>query len=257
MKILSLGFAILLFIFSKPGLAQENQSADLKFEVNKIYPYLSISEKQLQEAQTLLDLHEKYPSSWIKDYISVSIQTVHQGKTRKASGDTAELNDAQKRNLVSADRAPGIEVEVHYIPNNHLSQNEPKVLHFKVGIIPKKSATYIGGIEKLNPYLVQNAIENIPPSRFKDFDLATILFTVNTSGAITEAQVFQSVYNTRQDQEIDQLLLEAIRNMPNWQPAEYLDGTKVKQAFAFTVGNHESCLINLLNLQRDRLAQKD
>ena len=39
------------------------------------------------------------------------------------------------------------------------------------------------------------------------------------------------------DAATDKLLLKAITKMPKWKPAETTDGTKVKQAFEFSVNN--------------------
>ena len=77
--------------------------------------------------------------------------------------------------------------------------------------------------------------------------MAAVKFTVNQTGDIVEAGMFQSTKSA----EMDQILLEAIRKMPTWKPATYSDGTTVQQEFALTLGNMENCMVNLLNIRRD------
>ncbi|MFT4667667.1 MAG: hypothetical protein ACI9XB_004640 [Gammaproteobacteria bacterium] len=57
------------------------------------------------------------------------------------------------------------------------------------------------------------------------------------------------MYNSSIDENVNELLLETIQNMPCWKPAEYANGLKVKQEFVLTVGNMESCVVNLLNIR--------
>ena len=68
-------------------------------------------------------------------------------------------------------------------------------------------------------------------------------FTINELGQVVDTSIFQST----KDDDIDALLYQVICDMPDWTPAEYSNGEKVRQEFAFTIGNHESCVINLLN----------
>ena len=72
----------------------------------------------------------------------------------------------------------------------------------------------------------------------KDFTQAIVSFTVNEDGKIADAIVSKS----SGDAATDKLLLKAINKMPKWKPAETADGTKVKQAFEFSVsGNTKGC----------------
>ena len=95
-----------------------------------------------------------------------------------------------------------------------------------------------------------NAIDKISTS-FNKINLAAVKFTINEEGQIVDAHVFQSAYQPSKDEKIDELLLETICNMPSWEPAEYDNGIKVKQEFVLTVGDMESCVVNLLNIRKD------
>ncbi len=248
---------VLLFIsLTFPYLGSTQNSANteqLSYEVNRVYPYISISKKQLNEARTLIDLNDRYQPSWVRKYISVEIVTSHKGKQKKALSKNDILSQEQKDNMNMADAGTDISVKVHYIPENTLVQNDAKEIHFTFTIDPKNEAAYPGGPQQLKQYLKEKAIDKIPDDQFKNYDLAAVKFTINEEGAIINAHIFE----TSKDEQVDKLLLETLRNMPCWKPAEYSNGIKVKQEFVLTVGNMKSCIIPLLNIRRDELAKNN
>lgn len=235
-----------LFLIPNVGMTQNDFPIELEYEVNKIYPPLSIEKAELQEVQTLLDLNDHYKASWIRAYIQVEVVTIQQGKLRKAVGKNEILNREQKELMMSADVHEEIVVNVQYIPENTLKHNDPKDLTFAVSINPEKEAAFPGGEAALLQYLKSQAIDKIPAGTFKDYALTAIQFTVDEEGRIIDARTFWP----SEDEEVDKLLLETICNMPNWKPAEYANGRKVKQDLALTVGNMESCAINMINIRK-------
>jgi len=239
---------ILLILTFHPGSAQEGQTDALRFEVNRLLRPLSISREQLITARTLTDLNPHYQTSWVRKYLSVEILASYQGVTRKAVSREDTLSQEQKHLMEIADVGTDISVKVHYIPENTLKQNDPKVFDFTFLVNPEAGATFGGGAQKLNQYLRENAIDRIPGDSFTGYDLTAVRFTVDEAGRIIHAYIFSST----EDEKTDALLLEAIRKMPDWKPAEYADGTKVKQDFVLTVGNMENCMIPLLNIESSR-----
>ena len=242
-------FALLFiaFTFLNPGYSQDSSADELKYEVNRIYPYISISKEKLMEAQTLIDLDRNYKSSWVKEYISVEILASYKGSIRKARGSNDILSQEQKDIMDMADAGTDILVKVQYLPDNTLRHNDIKEMDFTFSVNPENEAVYPGGQQQLKQYLNEKAIDKIPQGSFSNYALAAVKFTVNEEGQIIDAQVFES----SKDEKIDALLLETIRTMPSWTPAEYANGIKVKQEFVLTVGNMESCVINLLNIRQE------
>lgn len=240
-------FILLLLAFSHPGFAQESASNEPHYEVNKIFPPFSISKEKLEEAQTLSDLNARYPGSWVKAYVSVEIRTTFRGKPRKAIGENDRLNQEQKDLLHTADPGAGISVLVRYIPDNTLQVNDVKEIDFTLAVNPETDASFPGDPQQLRQYLRKEAIDKIPDATFQNYDLTAVKFTVDEEGHISNPHVFwPSKYK-----DIDELLLNAICNMPNWQPAAYANGLKIKQEFVLTVGNMENCAVNLLNIRRN------
>ena len=237
-----------VWIFPTLSFAQTAERTELSYEVNKVYPYLSVTREQLQAATTLSDLNHRYQPSWVKEYISVELSASQQGQLHSVMSKSDLLTPAQKAILNTADAGTDISVKVNYLPQNTLAHNDVKILEFSFTVDPEVDAHFVGGQQQLMQYLKENAIATIPAGSFKGYDLVAVKFTITEEGEITNAQLFERA----KDENINALLLSAIKKMPCWEPASHADGTKVKQEFALTVGNMENCMVNLLNIRRDR-----
>jgi len=249
----------IVLAFPQLGSSQNSLTKELSYEVNRIYPYISISKEKLNEALSINDFKNQvknvnldYKLSWVRAFISVEILTSQKGEIRKAVSKNDVLSQEQKEIMNMADAGTDISVKIKYIPENTLRHNDPKELNFTFTVDPEREALYPGGQQQLKNYLKEKAIDKIPSNSFKDYDLAAVKFTVNEEGEISNAHVFGTEYQSSKKEKIEKLLLETIRDMPRWIPAEYANGTKVKQEFVLTVGNMENCIIHLLNIKRDQ-----
>lgn len=243
-------FLVLVLTLNLIVYAQSNSSNnELRFEVNMVSPSNTISNESLNEAQTLEDLNRFYRPSWVRDYISVEIATSHQGKIKKAINKDDTLSSEQKSNMQQADKGSTIFVNVNYIPENNLKENRARNFDFSFVVHPETKATFKGGQQDLTQYLQKNAMEKIPAEFTASTDLSAIKFTVNEEGEITNAQIFDEIYQSGINEKVSEILLAAVQKMPCWQPAEYSNGVTVKQDFVLTVGNMKSCIINLLDIK--------
>jgi TonB family protein len=233
--------------FSPISYAQESAPNELRYAVNIIYSPLSMTRETLKKAHVLLDLNKYYKPSWVKEYISVEILATYKGNQKKAVSKNNILSQEQKEIMNMADVGTEILVNIHYVPDNTLKNNDIKETGFSFIVNPDIEAKYSNKEQELKEYLKDNAINKITEGSFNSSSLAAVKFTINEKGQVVDAQVLE----TSKDEGIDQLLLAAIREMSNWTPAEYSNGTKVKQEFVLTVGNMESCVMNLLNIRRN------
>lgn len=239
--------------FSQGGAAASAEELinPMEYEVNRVYVPLSMDKEKLEEARTILDLHPHYKSSWIRTFISVEVLTIQEGEVQKAIGKDDMLTKAQKELLTTADIGTEIAVTMRYIPENTLADQEPKIFDFKFIVNPEHAATYVGGMQALRHYLKEKAINKIPADSFETYDLTAIKFTISEEGEVTNVHLFDEGYRKAGYEKIEALLLETIRSMPCWKPAEYASGKKLKQEFVLTVGNHRSCITNLINVRRE------
>lgn len=237
---------ILLLALLSIGCAFSSFAHDgLKFEINKVLPFISIQENELATINTLTDLNKRYPTSWVKEYIYVEISVCKNGSITKASGISDVLNQEQKELIRLADRSNDIVVSIMYLPENSLKNNTAKQYDFNVTIIPDNNAVYAEGEGQLLQYLQENCIANIEAESFTGYDLTAIKFAITEQGHISDVQVAMPSKDTK----IDEMLVAAISKMPNWKPAAFSNGVKVKQNFVLTIGNMDNCMVNLLNIR--------
>ncbi len=227
-------FTLILVLFVACGFSQE-----MGYDIYDTYSKPVLSE-QLNEARAMVDINPDYPSSWIaeSDYISSEIKVICEGDVVATKGKNHLLSEAQKNALKKADSGTSIDVEIKYNAKNSITNLiDVKTMNFSVSLIPEKEAEYIGGQEKMKAYLKENAVDKINESANNNFELAKVRFIVDESGKTINAEISKS----SEDEIIDQLILEAISNMPNWMPAESSDGRKVRQEFEFIVGTIIGC----------------
>jgi len=240
---------LLIIVATLPSLvyAQDSFSSELSYEINRVFLPLSITNNNLNEAQTLADLNNYYRASWVKEFYAVEILTLHNGKIKKTVGENDIITQEQKANMNLADAGSDISVKVHYLPENNLKNNEPREMNFSFKVAPSE-AKFNGGQQQMITYLKNNAIDKIAIDDFQkhSYNLAAIKFTVTEEGKIINPHVVESSKN----KDVDALLVKTISNMPNWNPSEYPNGTKVKQDYILTVGDHNSCVVNVLNIKR-------
>ncbi len=233
-------------VFPLCGSSQDSFNFEFGCEVNVNYQPLSISKETLSASHTLSDLNKYYKAPWVREYILVEVAVRASGKIKKANSKNNILTREQKDLMSMADVGTNISINVQYIPENTLINNEMKEFNFSFMVNPDKEATFPGGQQQLTQYLADNAIDKISESIFKQHHLTAIKFSIDKEGHVIDAHVYES----SRDEKTDAILLEAIQNMPRWRPAEYSNGTKVLQELVLTVGDHRSCVINYFNLRR-------
>ena len=236
---------VCLVLFSIGHIFNSFAQNDLKFEINKVLPSVSIQENKLAEINTVQDLNKQYPTSWVKEYISVDISAFKNGTKINASGKNDVLTQAQKELIQSADRNRDIAVNITYLPNNSLKDNTAKQYDFELTVMPVKNATYAEGAEQLIQYMQRNGIGNIETGSFTGYDLTAIKFTITEQGDIKNIKVTMP----SKEAKIDEMMVVAMSKMPKWKPAEFSNGLKVKQDFVLTIGNMDNCMVNLLNIR--------
>lgn len=235
---------LILLIVGQTANAQETTSESLLYKVDRVSQSITISKEVLMEAKTLQDVYRFYKPEWVREYLSVTTSLTKDGQPIEVISKNDMLSQEQKDQMIAADPNTTISVSINYIPENNLKSNSPKQEGFSFSVDPDSEASYPEGYDKLDQYLKKVAIDEIAGDRFDKNVLAAIKFTVTESGEIVNPLLLES----SKDEEIDKILLASIKNMPCWKPAEYSNGLKVKQDFVFTVGNMESCVVNLLNI---------
>lgn len=227
--------------------AQSDTLSNISYQINRIQKYVSITPDQLENAQMLSELNHFYKSDWVKEYKSVNTIVIVNGKTQKLETDDNHISDSQKKLIQSADKGSDITVIVDYLPNNQLSSNSVQQMDFTFRVDPKFEAKYHGGKNNLDNYIATNILDKVTIKDIPQFQVAAVNFIVDENGQIIDAHITKGTENKTSDN----IILRTVCDMPNWQSAEYSDGTKTKQEFVLTVGDHQSCTMNLLDIKSE------
>lgn len=219
-------------VFLASGIFAQDGVSDLVYRVGGRYNR-PVTEEILQKAGSLADLIPDYPVHWINDYVSVEILANVHGKVLKARGTDAVLTGQQKNILDRLAPADDLEINIKYRSVNVVTQAVVNnLMHTTFTVVPETRAGFTGGDAALDRYLKDHGIDKVSKNMPAGFKGVTVRFTVDERGVVTGARVSRSSGSAA----IDRLLLDAVRNMPRWKPAENAKGEKVKQEFEFNAG---------------------
>jgi TonB family protein len=220
--------APLLFLFFITGFSQ-----DLSYEVRGKYSH-PVKEEELDNAEFMSDIIPNYPANWIMSYVSTEILVTGDGNAMMAAGASDALSTEQKNILKTTALGTDIVLKINYRFKNPVTNNiDFSTMNYSATVVPETEAEYVSGYRQMAQYLKENAIDKISEEASAKFQPATVEFTVDEKGEISDAQISR----TSGDQETDELLLNVINQMPKWKPAEDSKGNKVKQDFEFSVGS--------------------
>lgn len=192
-----------------------------------------IQKEVLEKARSLMDIIPDYPIHWIADYVSVEVLATGHGKNRKALGTNVVLNAEQKNILSTANLDDDVEINVNYRTHNVVTGAPTNSgMHVVFRIVPETEAEFVGGDAALKEYMREKGIDKISEKIPAGFKQVLVRFTVNEQGKTADAYISVSSGSDK----IDQLILDSIKNMPKWKPAENAKGEKVKQEFEFIAG---------------------
>lgn len=118
------------------------------------------------------------------------------------------------------------------VKNYQTGHFDDKQLNHIMTVIPEKEAEYKSGYDELIRYLAENSRNEIAEIKPNQLETAYIQFTVTEKGEISDIDLKK----TSGSSQIDKLMFEIIRVMPDWKPAENSKGEKVKQNFEFALG---------------------
>ncbi len=237
-------FIVFTLSFIQIGRTQTSINKCPIFEIQPSSSSFIIQKEKLAEVKTLKDINPYYNSSWVKTYFSVKVEAYIDNEINVVYGKSDSLNQDQLNLLLESDVGKEISISIEYLPKNNLEFNEVKIERFSFLFYPEENASYIEGDESLENY-IQNLLTECGVSNHLDEeDLVILKFSIDLTGIIKNVHVIWP----SKDVQFDNYLLTIIREMPSWSPARYSNGVAVDQEFSFSLGNHESCAINMLGV---------
>lgn len=195
----------------------------------------SIKKGLASEAKEICDINPNFPALWIKEYISVELSVTCEGEILKAEGVDQNFTEEQQRILKMSETGTDIAVNVKYYPDNNLPE-EAKEIDFAYSIVPDIDAVYQDGEEIMQQYFKENAVDRIFEVTDKDVHKVIVSFDITQKGDVINPKVSQRSHS----QDVDDIVLDAVKNMSKWIPARNADGTIVEQSREFII-TREMC----------------
>ncbi|MCB0689339.1 MAG: energy transducer TonB, partial [Saprospiraceae bacterium] len=189
---------------------------------------MSIKKESAGIAQTIMDLNQRFPQAWIREYISVDLTVTQDGKMLKSRGENEALSEDQQQLLRHCKSGDLIKVSVHYYPDNNLPK-EIKELAFTVTVVPDVPAAFPGGEVALRKYLQTNIME--PLAKLVDDNLheVRIAFQISRDGSVSDVRMVKNSYS----EEANSFLVSAMKKMPDWSPALNKEGSPAPDQYQF------------------------
>lgn len=214
-----------------------SQKPDLFYAVGGAYSR-SIRKSELQNSKTLSDFIEGYPANWISAYISVEVSGKNNGVKTSLWSKSDVLSGEQIKMLTDLDIGTEVVVKVKYNTKNIITNAlEESEMNVSLTIIPEVEAEYIGGYENMIAYLKESSSGKIAMIGDNGVQPSVLGFSIDKNGKADDIKLIKKSGNI----EIDNLLIELIKNMPKWNPAKNLRGESVSQQFNFRVGKVDGC----------------
>jgi TonB family protein len=170
----------------------------------------------------------------IVNVVFVDITTVSNGQKRSAHSTNERLTQEQKEMLTTADMSSNIEFSISFTYKYYGVDSDVKEGKIAVTLVPEVEAVYTGGgvkelTEYLSGYVKKQNVSSTKPDAIQN---ASVLFTVTEDGSLSDIKLRQA----SGDHKTDKLLLEAIKQMPKWKPAQNAQGKPIKQTIHFAFG---------------------
>ncbi len=227
--------------------AQLEIAENLEINIQKIYPSFSVDQDEISGLKVISDLNPHFKTEWIKEYYTVQFSAEVKGQMRYAKSKNNIITEEQRSLLNNVDHESKVNISIDYLPDNNLSHNEAKNFSFDAIVEPHRHAKFGTKEADMKKYLNKTIDISKLKQVYKPHAVAVVKFTVNSTGLVTDIQLVESTSS----KEVDDMLTQAICNMPDWTPAKYRDGTLTSQDLVLTVGDHNSCTMNLFNIRKD------
>lgn len=200
-----------------------------------------VTEKQIREVAILDDIHDRYTSEWVDEYISTEIIYTFNEEVKKAKGTNQELTAEQKELLENAEVGSTIELLVDYLPKNSLRNNTPKKMNVEVKVIPEIIPSFKGGEESFGRYMESSFLSKLDTSEVNKLQFSVVQLVITDEGKSDDVYLEEGTGNM----ELDAKLTQVLCSMPEWNPATKSNGETVDYALKFYITNvKQSCRVN-------------
>ena len=201
--------------------------------LNRVYGK-AIRQEQLMKAKVMDDLVAYFPHEWVEQYAGTSVKVDQAGKIRMAAGKNDRFSPDQLRVLGTASVGDRITVDVNYHRKNPVTgEPEKQSISYAYTVVADQEATYAIPQETFVKQFTAPLKSIFPEAKQGASVAAKVRFVVLENGQIANVLLEQSSGSSASDNHI----LETVRSMPKWKPAQNKDGRTFRQEFVLVVNN--------------------
>lgn len=219
-----------LFIFC--FLVHISSAQEVRCDIIPTYKK-SIKKEVLNTAKSILDINPEFPASWVEVYHQIDLKITQAGVSEIVTTVGDNLMAPQIEMLAHADIASEVELNIKYTPKN---SDEIRNIKFAYTVVPDTEAKYPEG-QDMDSYLRSAIVDKLSLEVVNKIEMVKVRFTVDKDGQLINPVLDQSTKN----READSVLIDAIKNMPQWSPARKTDGSFVTQDFELVFGMLAGC----------------
>ena len=224
--------------FSKNfGRIDENKDVELIYAIEPVYKQ-KVVRSRLQNAITVQDIVTPYPKEITTLENTIGIVRVDGTSSKSLTSKGAELSEAQKELLKTAQLEDKIEVRVSFETENAITRElQTKGLYIPLNVGPEVDAKYSGDMNTLLNTLEAMVLAKTKKDERNAVEFGYIEFVINTEGQVEQIETTISTENER----LDETVIQFIKNMPQWEPALNSEGTPLNQKFEISIGSNQGC----------------
>lgn len=211
------------------------QTEQIFFDVAPVFSK-TVTDEQLASAESLSDIYDGYPMSWIQHYESTTIIITSDKSQTITEGTGNKLSKAQRKALSEGPIGGKILLKVLH-SDSAQTKKASQEIKLTTTIVPTLNAQYGTGHDDLMTYMRTKALSVIHQNPSFEFDQARISFVVNEEGKVLTPKLEESSQNAY----IDKMLMNAVGEMDSWTPARDKNNRTISQRFELRIGNSYGC----------------
>jgi len=190
----------------------------------------SIKTSRLKKAVLISDIIDDYPTNWISNYKSVIISS---NNGNKSVGNDIKLTKEQLQLINGLVVNEELQIEIQYeFKNSVTNKFEGNTMIVNMVVEPENPAELTQDYEAMISKAKSDFLSQMNMMKITWTNGVSLSFLINENGDTEQIQVKTTSGNAN----IDSVLVELVKDLPNWTPATDENNQPVKQAAVLTIG---------------------
>lgn len=220
---------VYLFVLSFAAASAQQVAVDVHRAYGK-----PVRPEQLKGAKTMDDFIAYFPHDWVEQYVKTTVSLDQSGKIQTAEGKSDRFSAGQVKLLSTAGIGDRITVSVDYRRSNPINgKPETQGLSYAFTVVPDQEAQHTLPEVLFKKQFTAPLASSMPEPKDGEAAIAKVRFVVLENGQIANVALEQSCGNATSDK----FIVEKLKSMARWKPAQNKDGRTFRQELVLVVNN--------------------